>query len=110
EEGAVARLAHAGLGAALNDRADGELRDRLPVLAELLDQRSQTRQRQLLALLVYHGLARLARGERPVDVLGQRAPEQALVQPVLTVDVELDLLRGAAVGLADDHVLRDVDE
>ena len=45
-----------------------------------------------------------------VTSLGDEAAEQRLVQPLARADRQLDPLVGAAVGLADDHVLRDVDE
>src|SRR4051794_24700268 len=109
EERAVTRLAHARLGLALRHRAHRD-DEALGVLAQLLDDLAQARHRDLLALLADLRLARLARSERLEDVLPEDPCSNALVQPVRQEERQLDVLLGLAVELADDHVLRDVDE
>ena len=74
------------------------------------DDLAQPRRRDLLALRGDHRLARLAGRERLVHVLGDDPAGHALVQPVGQEQRQLDVLVGSAVLLADDHVLRDVDE
>ena len=106
EEHAVAGLAHAGLGAALEHRPhrDGAL---LPELGlELLEERIGHDRAEVGQL----GLPGLAARERLVDRMRDHAAEQRLVQPLARANRQLDVLLGAAVVLADDHVLRDVDE
>ncbi len=106
EKDAVTGLADAGLGAALEHRAhrdDG-------LAAELLLDPFEQRHGDDLAGLGDHRLAGLARGERLVDVLGDDAAEERLVQALGRANRQFDPVGRLAVGLADDHVLRHVDE
>src|SRR5215207_58062 len=109
EEDAVAGAAHAVLAAALQHRPDrhGGLVDRL---FETLDEVGENRVRDERVLLGQPRLARLAGCQRLEHVLGEAAPEHALVDAVGQLKLQLDRVLGAAVLLADDHVLGDVDE
>src|SRR5947209_4952958 len=109
EERAVARLAHTRLSLALEHRAHRD-DEALGGLAELLDDLAQARDRDLLAPLGDERLAGLARRERLVDVGREHAGGDALVEPFRVEEGQLDEVLRLAVLLADDHVLRDVDE
>src|SRR5579864_1409899 len=109
EERAVARLAHADVGRALEHRADRH-DEVLGNVLERLDDLPQARHRQLLAPLGDQRLAGLARGERLEHVVAEDASGDALVQPLRQEERQLDEVLRLAVELTDDHVLRDVDE
>ena len=65
---------------------------------------------ELFALGREHGLARLAVLERLADVVREHPAGRAAVQLAVDAHRQLDVIRRAAVLLADDHVLRDVDQ
>ena len=71
-EDAVAALAHTGRGAALQNRSHLQRQ----IVAQLLDELGEKRRRNGRIPLGEHGLPGLARGERPVDAVGEHAPEQ----------------------------------
>ena len=107
ERAAVARLANTGHRLALEHRAnrDERLVAALVILAIGLDDGGKLGTVDLLALLDEHAPA------LGLEVGRRDAPEQVVVRlAVVLEDRHLDVLRGAAVGLADDHVLGDVDE
>ena len=83
EEDAVAGLAHAGLGAALEHRPDRDRRVRAELGLELLEQRRPSRSSPRLG---HRRLARLAGRERLVDVVADEPAEQGLVQPLARAD------------------------
>ena len=105
-EDAVADATHAALCAALQHRANRDRELRPQLLLELLEHCD----RHDLAALGEHGLARLAGRERLVDVAGEHAAEQRLVQSLGRPDRSADVILGTAVLLADDDVLRHVDQ
>src|SRR5438477_1613078 len=109
QERAVAGLAHAGLRLAREHRAHRH-DEVLGGVGELLDDLAHPRHGELLAPLGDHRLARPAGRKRLVHVLGEDAARDALVQPLRIEERQLDELLRLAVLLADDHVLRDVDE
>ena len=109
EERAVAEAAEAPLAAALQHRANRDRR-RVGVLTELLDETAQAAHADLGALLDDDGLARLAVLDRLHDVDRRHAAGDALVRGVVEDQRRLDVLLRPAVVLADDDVLRDVDE
>ena len=110
EERAVALAAHARLGLALEHRADGDREAVGEVVTELGHDLAEPRHLDLLALRGDERLARLARGERLVDVLRDDPAGDGLVEALRQEERQLDVLLRLAVLLADDHVLRDVDE
>ncbi len=109
EERPVAGAAHAELAAALEHRAHGDA-EVLRRLLEPLGDLAEPRERHLLAGLGQHRLAGLSVLERLAQVGGEEPAGDALVEAVRQDQRELDELRRAAVEVADDHVLRDVDE
>ena len=115
EEGAVAVPADPPLAAALEHRANRDRRG-LGVLAELLDELPERARGDLGALRDDDRLAGLAVLERLADVLRRDPTGDALVRHVVEDERQLDVLARSAVGrnlarlLADDHVLRHVDE
>ncbi len=104
----VAGLADPGDRLALEHGADRHHRvvaALLVVLAVALDDVGELGAVDLLALLDEHPPA------LGLEVAGRESPEQVVVGlATLLEDRHLDVLRGAAVGLANDHVLCDVDE
>ena len=110
EERAVALAAHAGLGLALQHRPHRDREAVGDVVAELLHDLPQPGHRDLLALRGDDRLARLAGRERLVHVLRDDPAGDGLVQPFRQEERQLDEVLRLAVLLADDHVLRDVDE
>jgi hypothetical protein len=103
----VTGLADAGDGLALEHRADRHQRvvAALVFLAVALDDVGELRAIDLVALLDEHAAAlglELACGDPPEQVVVGLA--------ALLEHRHLDVLLGAAVGLADDHVLGDVDQ
>src|SRR6185312_17188398 len=102
---AVAGLAHAAGGLALQHRAHRHLHRvaLLALVAEGLGDLTQLLAADFGALLGQHATA-LGR-----DRLRSDAPDEPLVGlAVVLVDIQFDELLRAAVGLADDHVLGDV--
>src|SRR4051812_42567527 len=98
---AVAGLAHAGHGLALEDRPDGHPGIDVEVLVDVCELRAVDE----AALLDDDAAAlrRDLRGGEPADEVVVRVAGRG-------ADRELDVALGAAVRLADDHVLRDVDQ
>ena len=110
EEGAVTGPAHAVVAAALEHRADRQLRLAGNVFAEALDDLVEKRRRDQVTLGGDLRLAGLARRERLHHVVGEHPRHDALVRALGDEDRELDVVLRLAVLLADDHVLGDVDE
>src|SRR4051794_9888809 len=101
QRAAVAGTAHAGGRLALEHGAHRHGRRGVAVVGQ---QRRERLAGDLLAALGDHGPALL-------DVLGGHAADQHVVGLAgLLVERGVDVLRGAAVVDADDHVLRDVDQ
>src|SRR6266545_3817462 len=111
EEDAVAGAAHAVLAAALEHRAnrDEDVLERF-AREQVLELAHRLRAEDG-ALLEQHLRARRPVLLQVVDVFGHDPPEQALVETFARdVDRQLDVVLRLAVLVADDHVLRDVDE
>ncbi len=104
---AVAGLANAALRLALEHRANrhGDRRALLVLLGERLDDVGELGASDLGALLGEHASA------LGLDIERGDAPDETVVAVAAVLEHgHLDVILGAAVGLADDHVLRDVDQ